>query len=251
MTHASKFLLACIPALLLAACGGGDIEDRLDVADPAVRFVNASEIAPNLTLYRSEVAQSDATNVSYKFASDYFDVDSSFADWSVRTAVTGTAVGTAAIDPSRGTKYTILALPTSDIASGMYVIADPYNKPLGSDSTRLRTMNARFDAGAIDVYMNSPGTDIAAVGVEPLIAATVFGASGPASGSDSVDVPAGTYQLTIAEAGTKTVLFQGQLSFGDNQDLLLVVLHDTLLADKVQTLIKVEGTGGLAQIPKL
>ncbi len=135
MNHASKFLLACIPALL-AACGGSDAQDRLDVADPVVRFVDASEAAPNLTLYRDTVAQADATNVSYKFASDYFDVATSFADWSVRNAVSGATVDSASIDPARGTKYTIVALPTSAAATGIY-IKETLNIPLIQIYTQL------------------------------------------------------------------------------------------------------------------
>jgi hypothetical protein len=52
-----KLLLSCPPFAALAACGGGDTEDRLDVADPAVRFVHAAPVVPNLTLFRATVAQ--------------------------------------------------------------------------------------------------------------------------------------------------------------------------------------------------
>jgi hypothetical protein len=251
MKHSFKLLLACVPVVWLSACGGGDLQDRLDVADPAVRFVNASATAPDLTLYRSAVAQSDATNTPYKFASDYFDVDSSMADWSVKTATSGLTIGTLSIDPTRGTKYTIVALPASASETSVYVIGDPYNKPLGSNSTRLRVMNASFNAANIDLYMNAVGTDIAGVGVNPVIAATAFKTSGPASGSDSADIQAGTYQLTITAAATKTVLYRGQLGFGDNKDILIVVVPDPALPGASQALFKVEGTAGLIQVPAI
>jgi len=251
MKHSFKLLLASVPVVWLSACGGGDLQDRLDVADPAVRFVNASAIAPNLTLYRSAVAQSDATNAPYKFASDYFDVDTSMADWSVKTATSDLTIGTLSIDPTRGTKYTIVALPLSGSETGVYVIGDPYNKPLGSNSTRLRVMNASFNASNIDLYMNAVGTDIAAAGVNPFVAATAFKTSGPASGSDSADIPAGTYQLTITTAATKTVLFKGQLGFGDNKDILVVVVPDAVVPGAIQALFKVEGTAGLIQVPAI
>jgi len=246
-----KLLLTCAPFVLLSACGGSDLQDRLDVADPAVRFVQASAIAPSLTLYRGAVAQSDATAVSYKFASDYFDVSSSLADWNVKTVAGGVTVGSVSIDPTRGTKYTIVVLPTSGTESTAYVIGDPYNKPLGSNSTRLRVMNASFNAASIDVYMNAVGTDITAAGVNPLIAATAFRSAGPASGSDSRDIPAGTYQLSVTTAGTKSVLYRGQLVFSDNQDILLAVVPDPLVPGASQTLYKVEGIGGLLQVPVL
>jgi hypothetical protein len=244
-----KLLLACLPLAALAACGGGDTEDRLDVADPVVRFVHAAPIAPNVTLYRATVAQSDATNVAYQFASNYFDVDVGVADWSVKTAVGGLDVGSVSIDPQRGTKYTIVAYASSAVANAVALISDPYNKPLTSDSTHLRLMNASYNTASVDVYMNLPGTDISAAGVNPLIAATAFGAAGPVSGSDATDIPGGTYQLTITSAGTKTVLFKGQLSFANNQDILLLSVPDAATPGAVKALVKVEGTPGATEVP--
>ena len=107
-----KLLLACVPVALIGACGGGDTEDRLDVADPVVRFVHASPLAPNLTLARANVALPKATNVPYKYSSNYVDIDMGQADWQVKTADTSaTTIGTVTIDPERGTKYTVVALP--------------------------------------------------------------------------------------------------------------------------------------------
>lgn len=248
MKYLSKFLLACVPVAMLAACGGGDTADRLDVADPLVRFVHASALAPNATLYRGAVAQSDATDAPYKFASNYFDVAMSASDWSVKTASGAVAVGTVTIDPVRGNKYTIVELPASSTDSSIYLINDPYNKALTSDSTRLRVMNASFNASSIDLYMNVVGTDIAAAGVTPTIKATVYKTSGPASGSDSIDIPGGTYQMTITAAGTKTVLFKGQLSFANNKDILLLTVPDSVLPGAVKTLVKIEGTAGATEV---
>jgi len=251
MKTAHRFLLACIPALGLAACGGSDTADRLDVADPVVRFVDASAVAPNLTLYRAEAVQSDATNVGYEFASDYFDVDMGSNDWFVKTAVGGVTIGTVPIDPVRGNRYTIVALPASSTDTSTYLIVDPYNKPLGSSSTRLRVMNASFNAADIDLYMTGVGADISGSTVMPLIAATAYKTSGPTTGNDSVDIPGGTWQVTITGAGTKTILFKGQLSFGDNKDVLLLTVPDTIAPGSIKALVKIEGTAGAAEIPTI
>ena len=240
-----QLLLACIPVLGLAACGGSDTQDRLDVADPVVRFVHASPIAGNLTLYRAEAVQSDATNVPYEFASDYFDVDMGSNDWLVKTATGGVTVGTVPIDPVRGNRYTIVALP----ASSTYLIVDPYNKPLGSNSTHLRIMNASSDAANIDLYMTGLTGDITPSTAMPLVGATAYKTSGPASGSDSVDIPGGTWKVTITTAGTKTILFQGQVTFGDNKDVLLVTVPDTVTPGAIKTLVKIEGTAGATEVP--
>jgi hypothetical protein len=248
MKYLHKLLLACIPLAALAACGGGDTADRFNVADPVVRFVHAAPLAPNLTLYNGDAAQSDATNTPYKFASNYFDIGMGLSDWSVKNTVGAAVVGTVPIDPRRGDKYTIVALPVSNTESGVYLIVDPYNKALTSSSTKLRVMNAAFNASNIDLYMNAVGTDIAAAGVNPLIGATAYKTSGPASGDDSTNIPGDTYQLTITAAGSKTVLFRGQLTFANNMDVLLLCVPASSVAGDIKVLVKVEGTPGTTEV---
>ena len=246
MKHLWKLLLASVPVALIAACGGGDTEDRLDVADPVVRFVHASPLAPNLTLFRANVPLPDATNAPYKFASNYADIDMAAADWQVKTADTAAlTIGTVTISPERGTKYTVVALPGATSGSSTYLIVDPYNKPLGSESTRLRLMNAA--PGTVDLYMNAPGTDITPAGVTPFIAGTAYKTSGPASGNDSLDIPFGTYQATVTATGTKTILFRGTVAFNANKDVLLIAVPDATTG--VKLLMKIEGTAGAVDVP--
>jgi Domain of unknown function (DUF4397) len=249
MNAFNKLVLACLPALGLAACGGGDTADRLDLANPTARFVHASAIAPNLTLYRGVTAQTDENNAPYGFASNYFDIDMGVSDWLVKTTVGGVTLGTEAIAPSRGQKYTIVALPTSISTTGTYLIVDPYNKSITSNNARLRVMNASYNAANIDLYMNAIGVDITVPGVNPTIAATVFRTTGPASGGDSIELSGGTYQVTITPAGTKTVLFRGQLTFGADEDLLLLSVPNSVLPGAVKALVKVERTVGLSEVP--
>jgi hypothetical protein len=248
MKNFKLLLLAFVAPLALAACGGGDTDDRLDIADPAVRFVHASPLAPNVTLYRGTVAQPDATDVGYKFASNYYDTSADAADWSVKTVTGDITVGTVTINPSRGNKFTIVALPASNTASSVHVIEDPYYKPLNSNNTRVRLMNAAFNAGTVDLYLNAPGTDIGAPGVNPTIAATAYKDSGPPSKIDSIDLSAGTYQLTITTAASKTVLFQAPLTFADNKDILLISVPGSLLPGAIKVLVKTEGTAGTVEL---
>lgn len=252
MKFQHKALLCLIPVVLLAACGGGDdAQDRLDIAKPALRFVHASPLAPNVTLFRADVAQSQATNVAYKFASNYFDVDKGAADYSVKTASGNTTIGTATLDTSRGNKYTLVALPSSNTDSSVYLITDPFNKSLTSDKAKVRLMNAAFNASNIDLYLNPVGTDISAAAVAPVIAATAYKTSGPASGNDSLDIAGGTYQLTLTSAGSKTALFRGQLVIENNKDILLLTVPDTILPGAIKTLVKIEGTAGTAEVAAL
>ncbi len=243
--------LLCAPIVALSACGGGgsdNADDRLNIAEPTMRFVHASPIAPSVTLFRNNVAQSQATNVEYRFASDYYDIDTSSAPWDVRTAASNATVGTVSFEPSRGNKYTIVALPSSSTENSIYLIEDPYTKSLTSDKAKLRIMNASFNASNIDLYVNAPGTNIAAAGVVPTIAGTAYRTSGPASNQDSYDISGGAYQLTITSAGSKTVLFRGSLVIENNKDVLLLTVPDGLLPNNIKTLVKVEGTPGTTEI---
>ena len=251
MKNLHKLLFVAMPLLALAACGGSDTADRIDVADPTVRFVHAAPLAPNVTLYRATVAQSDATDVAYKFASNYFDVDLGVSDWLVKTATGALTVSTVSIDPVRGNKYTIVALATSATSNDAYLITDPYNKSVGSNNARLRLMNASFNAANVDLYINPVGTNINAAGINPNIGATAFKTAGPATGGDSVEIGGGAYQVTITTAGTKTVLFKGQLSFPDNADLLLLSVPDSVVPGAIKVLVKSEGTLGTTEIPAL
>jgi len=254
MKSALKLVLACAPMIFVAACGGGsDLADRLDVADPSVRFVHASETAGNLTLNVAGQPQSLATtNTAYPFASNLdYGISTSAADWTITTAIGNVPVGNSVnIDPKRGNRYTLVAVRSATNTTGLYLIDDPYNKAVNSTSTHLRVMNASFNTPGIDVYMNDPAADFTATTVAPLIAGTAFNTAGPASGSDSRDIPGGTYQLRITTAGTKTVLFSGPLTFGDNQDVLILTVPDATAPSGIRALVKVEGTGAItAPVP--
>ena len=57
--------------------------------------------------------------------------------------------------------------------------------------------------------------------------------------------------MTITTAGTKTVLFKGQLSFPENADLLLLSVPDGVAPGAIKVLVKTEGTLGTTEITAL
>jgi len=215
-----KLALAAVALSVVAACGGGDTEDRLDVADPKVRFVDVARLSANVTLYRNDVGQSDAANVGYKYASRYFDVSPGGATWSVRPAANAAAqLAAVSFDADRGDRNTIVAV-ASDTGVDAVLIRDPYNKSLTSDKVRVRVLNAALNAQAIDVYITQPGADISSAA--PDFASVQFKQSAPPSGDDSVEYSSGSYQLRVTTAGTKTVIFTAAVSVANNADWLLV-----------------------------
>jgi hypothetical protein len=230
--------LALIPALLVA-CGGSDdsFDDRADLADPKVRLVHVIPGAPNVSLFRDNVAQStDVTNMPYKGASNYFDTNEDVHTWDVRTASAPiVTVGSENFETHRGNKYTLIAVPDAGSVTDVALIADPFNKSLTSDDARVRVFNAAFNAANIDVYLTAPNVNIANAG--PNFPGVNYKQAIPASGADSVDMEGGSYVLRVTTAGTKTVLFTAQVTIPEDADWLLVPVPNSLVPGDMHVLV--------------
>lgn len=239
-------LLACAPLMLLAACGGGDdsVDDRLSVADPKVRFVHAYEGGPAVGLYRNGGTIGGVDGVNYRFASNYFDVSSTAADYSVRTTTGGLQLANVTFDPHQGDKYTFVAYAGPLGAPGVLFIEDPYNKSLTSNDARVRVVNGSNNATAVDVYLTAPATDIATV--SPNYSNVTLGAAVPGTGADSHEFGANNYQLRITTAGTKNVIFNAPLNLSQNADLLLVTVPSGLLPGQIKVLAVTADSGTTA-----
>ena len=104
----------------------------------------------------------------------------------------------------------------------------------------MRVVGGAYTKSNVDVYLNAAGTDINTVA--PFIDATAFMSSKPLSGDDSQRIEGGTYQLRVSTAGSKTdVLFAGTISFGNNQDLLLIPVVNDAAPARVKMLVVIEG----------
>lgn len=238
-----KILLACAPLMLVAACGGGDdsADDRLSLADPKVRFVHAIEGGPAVGLYRNGGTIGGVDNVNYRFASNYFDVSSTAADYSVRTTGTNTQISTVNLNPHQGDKYTFVAYAGAGGVPGTLLIEDPYNKSLTSNDARVRVVNGSNNTPNVDVYLTAPTTDINTV--SPNFANVALGSAVPGTGADSHEFGANNYQLRITTAGTKSVVFNAPLNLSQNADLLLVTVPSGLVAGQIKVLAVTADSG--------
>ncbi|GAB4561152.1 MAG: DUF4397 domain-containing protein [Rhizobacter sp.] len=243
MKFMHKILLAAAPVFLITACGGGDdsLDDRLDIADPKVRFVHAIPAGPNVDLYRNTAIVGGVTNAPYRYASNYFVVDTAPADYIVRTTVGSVEVGRINFNPTRGNKHTLIAVPGDATTTNLLHINDPYDKQLTANNARVRVVNASFNATNVDVYLTGPTVDIATVG--PNFAAAGFRTAVPASSANSIDFTAGAYVLRVTTAGTKSVIFSAPLNVATNADLLLLTLPQSLAVNDVKVLSVVSDSG--------
>lgn len=235
--------VALMPMGLLAACGGGDTEDRLNLNDPNVRFVHAArlaaDVAPDVTLYRGTTAQSDATDVGFGFISDYFDVSTSAADWSVHTSTGDVTLDTVkGFDPSRGNLYTFFAVADGAADVKLVVVRDPYNKSLLSNEARVRVFNAASNADALDVYMTRSGDSVASS--DPVVSGVKLDEAGPVSGDNSKSIDSGRWTLSLTTAGRETVRFSSSVSLDDNDDVLFVVVNEPDSDTGLRVLMKVD-----------
>ena len=239
MKPTTKLLLALAPVLMIAACGGGDdsLDDRLGLADPKVRMVHAVPLAPNVSLFRNAQAQAaDVTNLAYKGASKYFDVETGTAQWDVLTATTpALPVGGVSFDAQRGKKFTLMAVPNAGTVTEVALIVDPYNKGIVSDNARVRVFNASVNAQAVDVYLTPTTTDIATV--PPTFGAVGYKQAVPSSGADSLEVEGGDYRLRYTTSGTKTVIFNASVTLAKNADWLLTSVPGSLTPNDVKVLV--------------
>lgn len=241
----NRLLVAVVPALFLAACGGGDdddLDDRLDLADPKVRVLHAVPLAPDVSLFRNDVVVGGATDLSYKDATNYINVSTATQKWDVRT--TGTpalTVGSVTFDARRGNKYTLVAVPDAGSVTELVLIDDPYNKSIASDNARVRVFNAAFNAASLDIYLTAPGADLATT--TPNFAAVGYKAALPVSGSDSVQIEGGSYQLRMTTAGTKTVIFDAPVNLAKNADWLVVPVPGSVTPNDTKVLVVQSDSG--------
>lgn len=244
-----KCLALALPVLALTACGGDDVEDRLDIADPVVRFVHASPMSPNLKLFRDDVARADVSDATYQSVSDYSYSDSGAATWKIQTSTASALIGTLAIDTKRGNRYTIVSFPTANGDSGLYEIRDPYNKSITSEKARVRFMNGASSTGNLDLYFAPIGGDISSSSIVPFIANTAYRMARPESGNDSLDIEYGNYELIVTRAGNKAALFKGTLSVGKDNDVLLIALPNQSQPESIKVILKLDGQGASRELP--
>lgn len=243
MNFLHKLLLAAAPVLLVAACGGGDdsLDDRLDIADPKVRLVHAIPVGPNVDLTRNGTVVGGVTNAPYRYASNYFVVDTAPADYAVRTTTGSMQVGTINFNPTRGNKFTLVAVPGEATTANLLLINDPYDKQLTANNGRVRIVNASFNSGTVDVYLTAASVDIATVG--PNFAGAAFRSAVPASTANSIDFTAGAYVLRVTNTGTKNVIFRAPFNVVTNADLLLLTLPNSLTLNDVKVLAVTSDSG--------
>jgi hypothetical protein len=210
-------------ASVLSACGGGsdDVGKELGLTNPEIHFVHAIPGGPAVDFLVNGTAPSGQTNVAYKSATNFTNINTGSTN--VAYSLTGTTTALASgnfPDVAKGHEYTVLALPGATVTD-IGLIDDPFDKGLLSNSARVRGFNASANAPSLDLYLvQATATDI--TNVKPTMASLSFKNAVPASGQDSLYVSGGQYVLIATVAGDKTPIFQSpSFSLANNADWLV------------------------------
>jgi hypothetical protein len=213
----SILTIALAAGIMSAACS--DDDNAGPSADSRVRVVHASPDAPavDVLVDGSEVL----SDVPYGNASTYLTVASGARNLKVNAAGTATSVIDADVTLASASDYTVIAGGLlTDIVP---IVAEDDNSAPAAGNARVRVVHGAPSAPAVDVYVTAPGADLASA--TPALSGVSFGAV-----SQYLDVAAGTYQVRVTLAGTKTVAI-------DSGSL-------TLSGGQVRTAIALDAEGG-------
>jgi hypothetical protein len=214
-----KLLSLLLAASALTTACSDDNDTAAPTGQSRVRVVHASPDAPAVdVLVDGAKALSD---VSYLTASDYVELADGAHNVKVNAAGTSTTVINSDVNLTDGTDYTVIASGLLQNIEPIVLQDDNSTPPAGS--VRVRAIHGAPSAPAVDVYVTAPGADLTPA--SPALSNVAFG-----DVSDYLEVPAGTYQVRIVSAGTKTVVI-------DSGAL-------TLTSGQVRTAIAVDAPGG-------
>jgi hypothetical protein len=185
-------LLAAVAVSVISVGCGSDNDNSA-----SVRVFHASPDAP-----RVDVAIDGGRvleDVPFSIASDFLPIDAGTRRVTVSVAGTTNAVIDAQVPFAEGEDYLIVA---ADRVSKIAPIVAPVDRSAPpARSAKLRVLHSAPSAPAVDVYVVAAGREIAAS--EPVLSNVPFKAI-----SQYLTVPAGTYDVVVTVAGTKTVAIE-------------------------------------------
>lgn len=210
-------LAAAFVAAALSACGGSDNNDSV----ATVRLVNAMQTHQSINMLSGGTAVISGTAIDT--VSTYSGVTAGSPILQVNDASTNTALATLAPSVAAGAHYVLVAYESGGVGRTTIINEDTAQPATGTAS--LRVFQAATDAGAIDVYVTDPATNIATL-TSPTFS---FGSSTSLQTSSFLSISPGTYRLRITGAGNPADLRLDLPSFVlTNQQVASVILTPTI-----------------------
>lgn len=211
-------------AEVVAKVGNQTANASITVAASAVAVIHASPDAPNVnvlvdgTTAVTGLAFGQGTApVTLATGAHTFAVQAQLPGGTVATVIPASG-GTLSETLAADTQYIIVAEGTvSDIGPQIYT--RPLT-PVAAGQARVQVFHAAPAAPKVDVYVTAPGAGVA--NATPLGTFAFQGSLGP------VSVPAGSYEIYVTPAGSKTVVYDsGTVPLSAGADLLISAIQNT------------------------
>jgi len=184
-----------------------------------LRVVHASPDAPNVDIVVNDgFAAPLVSDLPFGDFAGFVEVPA--ADYNVKVVPAGAmtpVVINADLTLEASENYSVLAVDT--LANIEPLVLSRDRRRVGTES-KVDIVHASPAAGNVDIYVTAEGGDISAV--DPNFADVAFKAS-----TDFVSLPAGTYDVTVTAAGTKTAAI-GPATISDGLPPGLILLDDFL-----------------------
>jgi hypothetical protein len=210
-------IAAAVVATALTACGGSDNNDAV----ASVRMVNATLTHQSLSMLAGGTTVVAATPIDT--VSSYAGVPAGSPVLQVNDATTNTALATLAPSVGAGAHYVLVAYESGGVTRSTIINEDTAVPTAGTAS--LRVFQAATDAGAIDVYVTDPATNIASL-TSPTFS---FSSSTSLQTSSFLSISPGTYRIRVTGAGNPADLRLDLPSFVlANQAVGSVILTPTV-----------------------
>ncbi len=226
---------------VLAACDSDnvDIPSAPETETANIQLLHASSDAPSVNILLD--GETLLENIDYKVGSEQLtrstgtyavEVQGILAD-----GTTPAVIGPVELSFDADTTYTIVAV--GDVANIEPVVFEQPRTPVTAGTARLAVLHAAASAPEVDVYVTTPGADLAATAATGTFA--FKGTIGPA------EVSAGDYQIRVTPAGDPaTVVFDsGTISLNDGNDLFIAAVPDTTASSAPISLVALDGNGSL------
>jgi hypothetical protein len=211
-------VLACA-VMTLSACGGGGGSS----GTASVRLANATSTHASLDLLANGAAAVTATPTDT--VSAYVGVVSGGPSLQVNDSATNTALGTIAPTLVNGAHYVVVAYDSGGTLHTTVIGEDVVAPAAGTSS--LRIIDAASDAGAIDVYVTDPATDITTLSTPSF----TFPLATTLQTSQFLSFAPGTYRIRVTGSGNPS-------------DLRLDIPSVTLASQEVGSVILTPSVGG-------